>query len=90
MGRVYFYLGGKMGLFEDLNNQDNFSEPVRMKCKLCELLKELELKERDALALRLADPKIGHTAIADVLVRNGFNVSRSAVSRHRKDTHVVK
>lgn len=79
-----------MGLLDDLNNAQNFAEPSRMKCKMCELLKELDIKERDALARRLQDPKIGHTAIADVLIKNGYNLSRSAVSRHRKETHVVK
>lgn len=79
-----------MGLFEDLNNQNNFSEPIRAKCKICELLKELPPKEREALQARLDDPKTGHTALSDVLIKNGYNLSRSAVSRHRKDTHGIK
>ena len=79
-----------MGLLDDLNNQQNFEEPVRMKCKVCELLKELQPKEREALGARLIDPKSGHTALADVLRKNGYNISRSAVSRHRKDTHGIK
>ena len=79
-----------MGLVEDLNNPDNFSEPIRAKCKLCELLKELQGKEREALLVRLNDPKTGHTALADVLIKNGYFVSRSSISRHRKDTHVAQ
>lgn len=79
-----------MGLIDDLKNEANFAEPIRMKCKLCELLKELGDKEREVLKARLSDPKIGHTALADVLIKNGYNLSRSAVSRHRKETHVPK
>lgn len=79
-----------MGLLDDLNNNANFGEPLRTKCKMCELLKELDTKEREALEARLNDPKIGHTALADVLVKNGISISRAAVSRHRKDTHVFK
>lgn len=79
-----------MGLADELNNPDNFLEPVRMKCKLCELLKELEKEDREALIRRLEDPRVGHTALSDVLMKNGYNVSRSSVSRHRKDTHVPK
>ena len=79
-----------MGLLDDLKNQANFAEPIRTKCKLCELLKELEPKEKEALDARLKDSKVGHTALADVLIKNGYNVSRSAVSRHRKETHVAK
>lgn len=90
MGRVILHLGGFMGLLDDLNNQQNFDEPVRAKCKVCELLKELQPKEREALESRLNDSKTGHTALADVLIKNGYNISRSAVSRHRKDTHGAK
>lgn len=79
-----------MGLIDDLNDSANFSEPVRAKCKICELLKELEPAESKALQARLNDSKTGHTALSDVLIKNGFNVSRSAISRHRKDTHVFK
>ena len=79
-----------MGLLDDLNDNANFGEPVRMKCKMCELLKELQGKERDALQARLNDPKIGHTAISDVLIKNGINISRSAVARHRKEINVAK
>lgn len=79
-----------MGLLDDLTNDNNFTEPIRAKCKICELIKELDEKQSKALVTRLDDPKSGHTAIADVLRRNGINVSRSAVSRHRKETHVIK
>lgn len=81
-----------MGLLEDLNNQQNFDEPIRTKCKMCEILKELTPNERKALEERLNDPKTGHTALADVLMKNGYNISRSAVSRHRenKGLHGIK
>ena len=79
-----------MGLLDDLNDNANFGEPVRMKCKMCELLKELNDKERQALQARLNDPKIGHTALSDVLIKNGINISRSGVSRHRKEINVAK
>ena len=79
-----------MGLLDDLKNQANFSEPVRTKCKVCELLKELDAKEREAFEFRLNDSKIGHTALSDVLIKNGINISRSSISRHRKETHVTK
>lgn len=79
-----------MGLADDLNNPNNFLEPVRMKCKLCEILKELDSKDKEVLIARLNDPKIGHTALADVLTRNGYRLSRSAVARHRKDTHAAE
>ena len=79
-----------MGLLDDLNDNANFGEPIRMKCKMCELLKELQGKEREALIARLNDPKVGHTALADVLIKNGINVSRASVARHRKDTHVAQ
>ena len=91
MGRGYFsFKGGLMGLIDDLNNSDNFGEPVRTKCKICELLKELEPEESKALKARLEDSKTGHTALSDVLIKNGFNISRSSVSRHRKEIHVAK
>jgi len=79
-----------MGLADDLNDPSNFLEPIRMKCKLCELLKELKEEDKEALIKRLEDPRVGHTALSDVLMKNGYNVSRSSVSRHRKDTHVLK
>lgn len=79
-----------MGLLDDLKDQVNFDEKPRMKCKMCELLKELPPKEREALEVRLADTKTGHTALSDVLIKNGYNLSRSAVARHRKETHVAQ
>lgn len=79
-----------MGLLDDLNNSANFGEPVRTKCKICELLKELEPAESKALQARLEDSKVGHTALSDVLIKNGYQISRSSVSRHRKETHVAK
>ena len=79
-----------MGLLDDLKDPNNFAEPVRAKCKLCELLKELEQDEAKALEARLNDPKIGHTALADVLKKNGYNISRASVYRHRKDSNVKR
>ena len=79
-----------MGLVDDLNDAKNFAEPTRAKCKVCELIKDLDIADSLALQNRLNDPKAGHTAIADVLIKNGYSVSRSAISRHRKDTHVAQ
>ena len=79
-----------MGLADDLDNPQNFAEPVRAKCKICELLEELSDKDAVALQLRLNDRKAGHTAISDVLIANGFNISRSSISRHRKGNHGIK
>lgn len=90
MGRVYLYLGGIMGLADDLDNPANFAEPVRTSCKICDLLTELPKNEVIALNNRLEDKRAGHTAIADVLMKNGYNISRSSVSRHRKGNHVIK
>lgn len=81
-----------MGLAEDLHNSDNFKEKIRTKCKICELLKELNKDDSLALQERLDDPKTGHTALSDVLVKNGYNISRSAIARHRegKGIHGIK
>lgn len=79
-----------MGLLDELNNQDNFSSHGnRFKCSVCELIKDLPEKEADALRKRLADSKVGHSNISDVLIRNNYMVGRGAIARHRKAGHVI-
>lgn len=79
-----------MGLVDDLNDASNFAEPSRTRCKVCDLLEELSIEDGLALTTRLNDKKAGHTAISDVLIKNGYQISRSAVSRHRKAEHGIK
>jgi hypothetical protein len=79
-----------MGLADDLNDSSNFDVVRGGKCATCELLKELDKADKEALMARLNDPKIGHTSISDVLKKNGIYISRSGIARHRKDCNGAK
>lgn len=73
-----------MGLFEDLNNEQNFPITRRAWCTVCELLNELPPKEKEALQLRMDNKNITHTALSAVLNNNGHPISDSTIGRHRR------
>jgi len=84
MGRGYFYLGGYMGLLDDLTNDGNFPKVVRAWCSVCMLLKELPEKESKALQARFNDKNITHVALSKVLKQNGIDIGDSVIGRHRR------
>ena len=79
-----------MGLLDELNNETNFTtQGNRFRCSVCELVKELPEKEAEVLKKRLLDSKVAHSALSDVLIRNGYNIGRGAIARHRKAEHAL-
>lgn len=74
-----------MGLLDDLNNEKNFATAKRAWCSMCELIKELPKNEATALKAQLDNKLATHTAISQVLKKNGYNISDGTVGRHRRN-----
>lgn len=73
-----------MGLLEDLGNESNFPKSRRAWCSVCELIKDLDSKESEALKSRLNNKTITHAALSEVLRKNGYEISSSTLGRHRR------
>ncbi len=53
------------------------------RCRTKNILQSLSDKDRDGLNAALEDPNYQHVVIVDVLKRRGFEISESALRRHR-------
>lgn len=73
-----------MGLLEDLGNESNFPKAKRAWCTVCELIKDLPEKESEVLVARMKLTNITHSSLALVLKKNGYEISSSTLSRHRR------
>lgn len=73
-----------MGLLEDLGNESNFPKAKRAWCSICELIKDLPEKESEVFVARMLIKDITHSSLALVLKKNGYEISQSTVSRHRR------
>lgn len=73
-----------MGLLEDLINENNFPKVKRAWCTVCELLKDLPEADSAALKMRLESKTITHNSLAEVLKKNGYDISPSTLGRHRR------
>jgi hypothetical protein len=68
-----------MTLLDDLNTvQKNLSA-----CTIARITKQLSAKESEALIKLIDDPETSPTSLSRVLAKNGLNVSRQVINRHR-------
>jgi hypothetical protein len=68
-----------MALLDDLKTvQKNVSQ-----CSIARITKQLSAKESEALIRLIDDPETSPTSLARVLAKNGFNISRQVINRHR-------
>ncbi len=68
-----------MALLDDLNTvQKNVSA-----CTIARITKQLSAKETEALITLIDDPETSPTSLSRVLAKNGYNVSRQVINRHR-------
>jgi hypothetical protein len=68
-----------MALLDDLNTvQKNVSA-----CTIARITKQLSAKETEALIKLIDDPETSPTSLSRVLAKNGYNVSRQVINRHR-------
>ena len=68
-----------MTLLDDLETvQKNVSQ-----CSIARITKQLSAKESEALIRLIDDPETSPTSLARVLAKNGFNISRQVINRHR-------
>jgi hypothetical protein len=68
-----------MALLDDLNTvQKNVSA-----CTIARITKQLSAKETEALINLIDDPETSPTSLSRVLAKNGLNVSRQVINRHR-------
>jgi PleD family two-component response regulator len=68
-----------MALLDDLNAvQKNVSA-----CTIARITKQLSAKESEALIKLIDDPETSPTSLSRVLAKNGYNVSRQVINRHR-------
>jgi PleD family two-component response regulator len=68
-----------MALLDDLNTvQKNLSA-----CTIARITKQLSAKETEALIKLIDDPETSPTSLSRVLAKNGYNVSRQVINRHR-------
>lgn len=68
-----------MTLLDDLNTvQKNLSA-----CTIARITKQLSAKETEALIKLIDDPETSPTSLSRVLAKNGLNVSRQVINRHR-------
>jgi hypothetical protein len=68
-----------MALLDDLETvQKNVSQ-----CSIARITKQLSAKESEALIRLIDDPETSPTSLARVLAKNGFQISRQVINRHR-------
>ena len=68
-----------MTLLDDLATvQKNLSE-----CSIKRITKQLSAKESEALIKLVDDPETSPTSLARVLRKNGYEISRQTINRHR-------
>jgi hypothetical protein len=68
-----------MALLDDLETvQKNVSQ-----CSIARITKQLSAKESEALIRLIDDPETSPTSLARVLAKNGYNISRQVINRHR-------
>jgi t-SNARE complex subunit (syntaxin) len=53
-------------------------------CSIKRVLKQLSPKESAALTKLIDDPETSPTSLARVLTKNGFDISRQTIHRHRR------
>jgi hypothetical protein len=52
-------------------------------CTIARITKQLSAKEAEALLKLIDDPDTSPTSLSRVLAKNGLNVSRQVINRHR-------
>ena len=52
-------------------------------CTIARITKQLSAKESEALLELIDDPETSPTSLSRVLAKNGLNVSRQVINRHR-------
>ena len=68
-----------MTLLDDLATvKKNLSE-----CSISRITKQLSAKESEALLKLIDDPETSPTSLARVLTKNGYEISRQTINRHR-------
>ena len=53
-------------------------------CSIKRVLKQLSTKEAEALSKLIDDPDTSPTSLSRVLTKNGFDISRQTIHRHRR------
>jgi hypothetical protein len=69
-----------MTLLDDLETVTKSS----YQCSLKRVLKQLSAKEAEALSKLIDDPDTSPTSLARVLTKNGYDISRQTIHRHRR------
>ena len=69
-----------MALLDDLETVARSS----YSCSIKRVLKQLNTKEAEALSKLIDDPDTSPTSLARVLTKNGFDISRQTIHRHRR------
>ena len=69
-----------MTLLDDLETVTKSS----YECSIKRVLKQLSAKEAEALTKLIDDPDTSPTSLARVLTKNGFDISRQTIHRHRR------
>jgi len=69
-----------MALLDDLETVSRSS----YSCSIKRVLKQLSAKEAEALSKLIDDPETSPTSLARVLTKNGFDISRQTIHRHRR------
>lgn len=68
-----------MALLDDLETvKKNVSQ-----CSVARITKQLSKQESEALIRLIDDPETSPTSLARVLAKNGINISRQVINRHR-------
>ena len=73
-----------MGLLDDLTDPQKLRGQTRIQCTVCLLLKALDPKESEKLAVVIDDPTVTKSAIARILQDNGYKIGADAITRHAR------
>jgi hypothetical protein len=68
-----------MALLDDLENVSR----KKASCSIAEIIKTLNTQEAKALNKALNDPDSSPTNLALILNKNGYEISRQTINRHR-------
>ena len=71
-----------MALLDDLENVGH----KKVNCSVAEIIKTLSAVEAKALNKALDNPDTSPTNLAMILTKNGYQISRQTINRHRNRT----
>lgn len=71
-----------MSLLDDLQNSPELKLKKSLECMTCALIRDLPIAESTQLQKLLGDASVSKSALARILVANGYRITAATMTRH--------